>query len=133
MSKKVIASLIVLAGLGLAGFFIFHKSTTPVAPIPKGPSLAGTAADPIKIQYHIKVQTEIGEFNDSLYFTPEEWTKLTQEELAQKIKARVDNWVNSVKHPAAEKAPAKPSKEELQIQADQLKQQLDQINAQIAK
>ena len=126
MAKKTKIFIIIIIALSLI-WYLASYSGTPVEPIPENTSVESTTT-PLKIQYRIKVQTEIGEFNDALYFTKEEWSKLTQEELAAMVKKRVDNWVNIIKHPAPV---AEPTKEELQAQAEQMQMQIEDMQRQL--
>jgi len=137
MTKKFLTISVIIIVLGLVGFFLTRNSGAPVAPIPEGPSPIGATPNPIMVQYRISEMTSEGQFNDALYFTKEQWAKLTKEELAAMVKKRVDNWLNLVKNPPK---PKEPTKEELQAQVEQLQQQkdliqqqLDGINAQIKK
>ncbi|MFA6278864.1 MAG: hypothetical protein WCS97_01025 [Candidatus Paceibacterota bacterium] len=82
------------------------------------------------IQVKISENTPEGQFNDSIYYTPEQWAAKTPADIAADKKARVDNWLKTIK--AAKAAPPYvPTKEELQRQADELQAQLDGINEQI--
>lgn len=62
----------------------------------------------IRIQYLVTKKTDIGEFNDAIYFTPDEWAALTKDEVQIKADARVDNWIDEVKNP---KPPEEPPKD----------------------
>ncbi len=130
--KKLTYIIILLTLIALGWYFGFRsRPGTPVEPFPNSPVNENTATTtPIMVQYRIREMTSEGEFNDSLYFTKEEWAKLTQEELATMVKKRVDDWVNIVKNPPKSVG---PTQEELQAQKEELQKQLDEINAQIKK
>jgi hypothetical protein len=82
------------------------------------------------IQVKIKEDTPEGQYNDSLYYTAEQWASKTPADIEADKKARVDKWLSIVRNPA----PAlEPTKEELQAQADELKKQADELNARIEK
>jgi len=53
--------------------------------------------DNVYVQVRIKEQTSQGEFNDSLYYTTEEWANITQENVQRAAQQRVDSWVNLIK------------------------------------
>ena len=77
------------------------------------------------IQVKIKEETPEGQYNDSIYYTLEQWATKTPADIEADKKERVDNWLNIVRN----SAPAiQPTKEELEAQANELKRQLDQIN-----
>lgn len=82
------------------------------------------------IQVKIKEDTPEGQYNDSLYYTLEQWATKTPADIEADKKKRVDNWLNIVRHPAPV---VTPTKAELQAQADELKRQLDELNAQIGQ
>jgi|WetSurMetagenome_2_1015567.scaffolds.fasta_scaffold1100945_2 hypothetical protein len=132
MIKKITIFIAVAAVLGLIAYLVFKSNSptgTPVESIPENTNAESTTT-PVMVQYRIKEITSEGEFNDALYFTKEEWAKLTKEELAAMVKKRVDNWVNMVKNPPKS---AGPTQEELKIQAEELQRQLDEVNAQLKK
>ena len=53
----------------------------------------------VRIQVLISEKTAFGEFNDALYFSPEEYAALTEQQIAEAKKARVDAWVEAVSNP----------------------------------
>lgn len=85
----------------------------------------------IFIQIRIKEQTEIGEFNDSLYYTQEEFNNLSEMELQNAIKIRVDKWVAFVKE-QPKIIPVEPTKEELEVRKLELEMELNEIISKIA-
>ena len=76
--------------------------------------------DKVLIQYRIQENTEVGQFNDAIYYTIDEWFSIHPEEVQAKRKQRVDNWVNFVKNPP------ELTKEQLQAQKDELNEQIVQ-------
>ena len=77
-----------------------------------------------RIQVRIKVQTDVGEFNDALYFSKEEYEALTQSEIEIMKQARVDAWVNSVKNPPVY---IEPTLEELKNLRIQYNEEVDRV------
>ena len=82
------------------------------------------------IQVKIKEETSEGQYNDSIYYTLEQWATKTPDDIEADKKERVDNWLNIVRNPAPT---IQPTKEELEAQANELKRQLEQINILIEK
>lgn len=86
----------------------------------------------VMIQVLIKEQTEFGEYNDGIYFTPEEFEKIGLDEVAVIGKERVENYI-AVRKTAD--VPVEYSKEELQAQLEDVQQakleQIEQYNAKI--
>ena len=80
------------------------------------------------IQVRIKQDTEVGQFNDSLYYTPEQWFNATTSEIDAKKQERVDNWVNIVKNPPIYVPPTKVELNELK---KQLEGKIQDINFQL--
>lgn len=50
----------------------------------------------IRIQVIFKVDTEYGVFQDALWFTQEEYAKLTQADIDKMQQERIDNWIKIV-------------------------------------
>lgn len=53
----------------------------------------------VRIQYLVTKKTDIGEFRDAIYFSPDEFAAMTKDEVEAKADTRVNNWVESVKNP----------------------------------
>lgn len=53
--------------------------------------------DNVRVQYLISKDTEIGKFNDALYFTAQEFTLLPEPALQAMVDERANAWVASVK------------------------------------
>lgn len=83
-----------------------------------------------KIQVLISEQTELGVFNDAMYFSPDEYIALSDEKLESLKKQRVTNWVNSVKESSTMERPL-PTEEELIAQKNELLSQVDEIESKI--
>lgn len=52
--------------------------------------------DIARIQVLITQETEVGTFNDALYYSLEEWPNVTQEQRDSEKAQRVANWVNVI-------------------------------------
>ena len=83
----------------------------------------------IFIQVRFSEQTKYGEYQDALYYTEDEYAKLTEEDITAAKQARIDNWIQVVENPPIV---VKPTKEELQAQETELQKQLTEIQEQIA-
>lgn len=80
------------------------------------------------IQVRFSEQTEIGEFNDALYFTEEEFAGLKPEDIEIAAKSRVANWTEAVA--AASKVVAvEPTVEELEAEVAQVQMEIDRLTA----
>ncbi len=55
--------------------------------------------DKVMIQVRFSKQTEIGEYNDALYFTQSEYQTTASADIEAAKQARADAWVNAVKNP----------------------------------
>ena len=67
--------------------------------------------DQIKVQVIFTSNTKHGEYRDALYFTEEEYSALTQEQIDAMKQARADAWVDFRDNPPAV---PEPTKEELE-------------------
>lgn len=74
------------------------------------------AIDQIVIKF--RQPTEHGEYSDALYFTREEYAKLSEADIEAMIATRVSNWIAVITAPRAE-----PTEEEKTAQVDVMKQQ----------
>jgi hypothetical protein len=77
--------------------------------------MADINRDDVMIQVRIKEQTAMGEFNDSLYLTVDEFANVKDEDLDLLKKVRVDTWVAFV---TAESNHEKEEKTEQELLAD---------------
>ena len=55
--------------------------------------MADIKQEGILIQVVIKVDTEFGEYNDSIFFTPEAFAAMSEEKLEVEKQTRIDHWV----------------------------------------
>ena len=83
----------------------------------------------IFIQVRFKEQTEVGEFNDCLYFSEVEYPAISQKFIDQEVASRVANWVDSIKNPPPS---PQPTKAELIAEQQALLDQKSQIESQVA-
>jgi hypothetical protein len=84
----------------------------------------------IRIQVLIKEQTEVGEFQDALYFTEEEYASLSEKDIQKMIDTRIENWVNQVQNPPI---PEEPTKEDLESQKIELQKHIDEVELKISE
>ncbi len=82
------------------------------------------------VQVRIQEKTEYGEFNDSLYFTFDEFSSLKDDVVMQMKADRVASWAAFVKEQSAIDSP-EPTSEELQAQKEALIEQVAKIDQQI--
>ena len=69
----------------------------------------------VRIQVIFRVETQYGPFQDALWFSPEEYANLTQEDLNTLEQQKIDNWLTMMSTPS----PILSDAEKLaQIQAD---------------
>ena len=80
------------------------------------------------VQVRFKEQTEVGEYNDALYFTQAEYQAKSQGDIDAMKQVRVTNLVNLVKNPLAY---VEPTKSELQAQKAELEAQLSDVNTKL--
>lgn len=85
-----------------------------------------------RIQVIFRVDTPHGAYQDALWFTKEEYDKVTQEEIDIKKQERVDNWIKIVSTPSVE-----PTKEEkmkqIQDQIDNFTERIQNLQEEKAK
>lgn len=74
------------------------------------------AIDQIVIKF--RQPTEHGEYSDALYFTREEYAKLSEADIEAMIATRVSNWIAVITAPRPE-----PTEKEKAAQVDAMKQQ----------
>lgn len=85
-------------------------------------------SETVLIQLRFKEDTVVGEYNDALYFTQEEFATTTKGDIEAMKQVRIDKWVNAVQNPPT---PVEPTKEELEELEAQLLKQLEEVQAQI--
>ena len=86
----------------------------------------------IFIQVRIKEETTEGQFNDSLYFTPSQFSVLSEADLQIRKQERVNNWVNLVKA-SKNVIPIEPTKEELLAEKENLLTELNLLDIKIGE
>jgi len=59
--------------------------------------LGGVERKNVFIQVRIKEKTELGDYQDSIYYTPEEWKNKTDADIQSDIEQRVSKWIQFVK------------------------------------
>lgn len=79
----------------------------------------------VRIQVIFRKDTPHGTYQDALWFTKEEYDKVTQEEIDIKKQERIDNWLSIISTPQPE-----PTKEE---QLARIQSELDSLNERIVK
>lgn len=89
--------------------------------------------DKIKIQYKLEKETELGLFTDYVYFTTEQWDKITPEELEKITNDRATNWVNTMvslrdNPPVITEEELLREKEELLKQINVVEGRLEEVN-----
>ena len=62
----------------------------------------GKGLEGVSVQVKIKEETPEGQYNDSLYYTADEWSTISKDEVKKDIQARVDKWLDTVRNPGKE-------------------------------
>jgi hypothetical protein len=79
-----------------------------------------------QIIYRLRETTPYGKYSDSLYYTLDQWSTMTQEDLDTAIKERVDGWIKAITTPVE---PYIPSKEDLESEVVRIEmQKIDAAN-----
>lgn len=89
-----------------------------------------TVPDDAKIQIRIKEKTEVGEFNDAIYYTATEWSQVKEKDIETEKQRRINNWINAVKNPPEY---IEPTKEELEKYKAELEAQEQELDSKIAE
>ena len=84
----------------------------------------------VSVQVKFTEQTKYGSFTDALYFSPDEFSTISQDDIKALIKNRVDNYISVVETPTQD---VEPSKAELQESRAELAAQIAELDSQIAK
>jgi len=92
-------------------------------------------SETIMIQVRISEKVEINPgvtvpYNDAIYYTPEEWAKGKEAEVATEKAARIASFVNAIKNPVQ---PKEMTKEELENVKAELVSQVAAIDSKIAE
>ena len=62
----------------------------------------GKGLDGVSVQVKIKEETPEGQYNDSLYYTADDWATKTPADIEVDKKVRVDKWLATVRNPGGE-------------------------------
>jgi hypothetical protein len=84
-----------------------------------------------RIQIQIQENTSQGQYNDSLYYTADEWAKLTQRDIDTAKAKRVSDWIAAVVA-ASKVIPAAPTTADLLVQQDETQKRMDSILLQLS-
>ncbi len=86
----------------------------------------------VRVQVIFRIDTPHGAYQDALWFTKEEYDKVTQAEIDIKKQERIDNWFKVVTTPAPELT---KSENEAQIQSeiDNLAERITRLKEEKAK
>jgi hypothetical protein len=86
----------------------------------------------IRVQVLIKeFVPEIGhEYCDALYYSPEDYFSLTQDDVDREMYKRIANWVDAVKNPPVQ---PEPTKEELQAEEASILEQKAMLDARVSE
>ena len=91
--------------------------------------MANLNQENIDIRVKIREETEKGQFNSALYYTVDEFEALTEKQLTDAKKDRVDAWVAHVTTESA-KIPDVPTEEELNEEKARLEEEIAEIDKQ---
>lgn len=83
----------------------------------------------IFIQIKYKVTTEVGEFNDALYYTQSDYQNIPRYQIDTEKQSRIDNFINLIKNPPIAKD---PTKQELQNAKSVLLAQIADLDIKIS-
>lgn len=83
-----------------------------------------------RIQILIKEKTEFGEFNDALYFSEEEFAKISEEDVQVKVDERVTNYV-AQRQEIKDKPPKEPTEEEQIAYKESLLSEKERIESEL--
>lgn len=84
----------------------------------------------IFIQVRIKEHTEAGEFNSAIYYTPEEFEQLTNEQVATQKQTVARQWSDFVKE-ERKRVPVEPTVAELEVEKSELESRLNALSQRI--
>src|SRR3990167_10444103 len=90
--KKAWKWFLTVLGIGVVAIAFSGITSTP--PIENTLNMEG-----VFVQVKIKENTSYGNFQDAIYYTLDEWYKLTMEDINSAKNQRVTNWVNLVSNP----------------------------------
>lgn len=84
----------------------------------EGPVIDTTAAQQVIVKYTVRDQATGREFTDAIYYTPEQYLKVTPEDIEAEQQRRYANWVAVITAP-----PVEPTAEQKAEHVEMLKQQ----------
>ncbi len=87
--------------------------------------------DKVKIKVWFEAQTSFGRYTDSLYFTPEEYEVLTEEQLESMKQERIDRYV--ARREAYKLSISEPVEADLEVEKADLEAQKADLEARIAE
>ncbi len=84
------------------------------------------------IDYRMKISadTKYGQFNDAVYYTPEEYFSYSPEEIQAQAQARVDDWMNKMAEPVVAQAEVETEQKLIEDKA-YIQSKLQEINEKI--
>lgn len=91
--------------------------------------MANLQTEGVRVQVLISEDTELGKFNDALYFSPTEFAAISDANLEKTKKDRADKWVKSVKD--ASKVEYTPTVEDLSSEKAELVARIAELDAKI--
>lgn len=105
---------------GYIGLYIFFAIPASAADITQ------------EYRYQVLVNEKVNgtEYNDAIYYHPDDWENLKQSEVDKEISRRVDNFKDALENPPT---PVEPTKQELMDAKAQLVAQVAQLDVEIAK
>ncbi len=120
--------ILVAITLALIALLIFWPRQYPAGGVPAATQTPVSSDYDINVQVRIHKQTELGEFNDAVYYSLSDWSQLSQKALDAAVQERADAWVDKVKNAPT---PLPLTKQQLQAQAAELQAQLIDVTAKI--
>jgi hypothetical protein len=102
MSKNPLLLPVTILGIIviILGVLLVRSGTSEKEKGKSAPALSmqdlGKGIDGVRIQIKVKKTVGNSEFTDSLYYTPEEWAKVSKEDVEKAVQARIDNWTKTV-------------------------------------
>lgn len=83
-------------------------------------------ADQVRVQVFIQAETEVGRYNDAIYYPVDAFPGLESKAVQDARKARVDAYVETIRTQSSIPAP-EPTKEDLQKQALEKQSEIDRL------
>ena len=82
------------------------------------------ADDTVMIQVRFKEQTEVGQYNDALYYTQAEYAAVKQKDIDAEKQRRITNWIDRVKNAPL---PIEPTIEDLRSELGMKKKDIEDL------